>query len=66
MIKTAWSEHFEGKITRKQQRLRRISEIAHDVMPAGCGRTWSRARHHNHQPSQQEKHRDCNGVVGGQ
>ena len=36
-IKTDWSEHFEGKITRKQQRLRRILEIAHDVTPAGCG-----------------------------
>ena len=37
MIKTDWNERFEDKITRKQRRLRRISEIAHDVMPAGCG-----------------------------
>ena len=36
-IKTDWNEHFEDKITRKQRRLRRISEIVHDVMPAGCG-----------------------------
>ena len=28
---------LKTKITRKQRRLRRISEIAHDVMPAGCG-----------------------------
>ena len=28
---------FEDKITRKQQRLRRISAIAHDAMPADCG-----------------------------
>ena len=36
MINKDWSERFEGKITIKQQRLRRISEITHDVTPADC------------------------------
>ena len=35
-IKTDWSERFKGKITRKQRRSRRISEIAEDVTPADC------------------------------
>ena len=36
MIKTDWNERFKGKITRKQQRSRRISEIAEDVTAADC------------------------------
>ena len=55
-----WRQNYEEK----QYRLRRISEIVHDVMPADCGLDFEGISHFNHQPSQQEKYRTRNGVIG--